>query len=63
MLGENMAKKLAIRSLRRGIGSMDYIDTLLIIEDDLDEADGSERMGEFGESSSECPSNVPSNAN
>ncbi|CAB4034619.1 Hypothetical predicted protein [Paramuricea clavata] len=57
-----MAKKLAIRSLRRGIGSMDYVNTLLIMEDDLDEADGSERMGEFGESS-ECPSNVPSNAN
>jgi hypothetical protein len=63
MLDENMAKKLAIRSLRCGIGSMDYIDTLLIIEDDLDEADGSERMGESRESSSECPSNVPSNGN
>ena len=32
-----MVRKLAIRSLRRGIGSMDYIHTLLIMEDDLDE--------------------------
>ena len=31
-------KKLCIRSLRRGIGSMDYIDSLLIMEDDLDNA-------------------------
>ena len=30
-------KKLCIRSLRRGIGSMDYIDSLLIMEDDLDD--------------------------
>ena len=45
-----MVKKLAIRSLRRGIGSMDYIDTLLIMEDDLDEDDqDAERLGEFGE--------------
>ena len=42
---------------------MDYIDTLLMMEDDLDDTDGSERMGEFGESSSECPSNIPSNVN
>ena len=39
-----MVKKLAIRSLRRGIGSMDYIDTLLIMEDDLDEDASSEFM-------------------
>ena len=39
-----MVRKLAIRGLRRGIGSMDYIHTLLIMEDDLDEDD----MGEFG---------------
>ena len=42
-----MVKKLAIHSLRRGIGSMDYIDTLLIMEDDLDEDDqDAERLGE-----------------
>ena len=35
-LDSAMVKKLCIRSLRRGIGSMDYIDSLLIIEDDLD---------------------------
>ena len=29
-------KKLCIRSLRWGIGSLDYIDSLLIVEDDLD---------------------------
>ena len=39
-----MVRKLAIRGLRRGIGSMDYIHTLLIMEDDLDEDD----MGQFG---------------
>ena len=32
-----MTRKLAICSLRRGVGSMDYIQTLLIMEDDLDE--------------------------
>ena len=34
-----MVRKLAIRSLRRGIGSMDFIETLLIMEDDLDEGE------------------------
>jgi hypothetical protein len=36
-LDEDTVKKLSIRSLRRGIWSMDYIHTLLIAEDDLDE--------------------------
>lgn len=31
-------RKLAVRGLRRGVGSMDYIHTLLIMEDDLDES-------------------------
>ena len=47
-------KKLAIRSLRRGIGSMDYIDyidTLLIMEDDLDDDSNGENLHNFGESS------------
>ena len=43
-------KKLAIRSLRRSIGSMDYIDALLIMEDDLDD-DDDENMHKFGMSS------------
>ena len=30
-------RKLCIRSLRRGVGSMDFIQGLLIMEDDLDE--------------------------
>ena len=34
-----MVRKLAIRGLRRGVGSMDYIHTLLIMEDDLDHND------------------------
>ena len=39
------------------IGSMDYIDTL-IMEDDLDEDDqGAERLGAFGESSNDNPLN------
>ena len=37
MLDDQMVRKWAIRKLRRGIGSMDYIHTLLITEDDLDE--------------------------
>lgn len=40
-----MVKKLAIRSLGRGIGSMDYIDTLLNGDD--------ERLGEFRQRSNE----------
>lgn len=46
-----MVRKLAIRSLRRGIGSMDYIDTLLIMQDDVDDDDDEDNMHEFGESS------------
>ena len=46
-----MVRKLAIRSLRRGIGSMDYIETLLIIDDDL--VNQNESMGDFGGSISE----------
>ena len=34
-----MVRKLCIRSLRRGIGSMDYIHSLLIAEDDDDDDD------------------------
>lgn len=36
-LDEPMVQRLCIRSLRRGIGSMDCIHSLLIMEDDLDE--------------------------
>ncbi|KAL9974803.1 hypothetical protein ACROYT_G011889 [Oculina patagonica] len=36
-LDESMVRKLCIRSLRRGIGSMDYIHGLLIMEDDLED--------------------------
>ena len=48
-----MVRKLAVRSLRRGIGSMDYIHSLLIMEDDLDEGTSTQdsEMGEFGEQS------------
>ena len=51
-MDEGLVRKLAIRSLRRGIGSMDYIDTLLIMEEDLDE---DEELGEFGQSSTGQP--------
>ena len=43
-------RKLAIRSLRRCVGSMDYIESLLIMEDDLDE---DECLDDFGNSSTE----------
>ena len=39
-----MVRKLAVRSLRRGVGSMDYIHTLLIMEDDLDDTDETGEM-------------------
>ena len=42
-----MVRKLAIRSLRRGIGSIDYIHTLLIAEDNLDE--DAEVLDNFGD--------------
>ena len=42
-------QKLAIRSLRSGIGSMDNIDTLLIMEDDLDEDSEDNKFVKFGE--------------
>ena len=48
-----MVRKLAVRGLRRGIGSMDYIHTLLIMEDDLDETEHDEDMGAFEEDSGE----------
>ena len=38
-LDEGMARRLCVRSLRRGVVSMDYISGLLIREDDLDEDD------------------------
>ena len=43
-----MVEKLAIRSLRRGIGSMDYIHTLLR-EDDLYDDDGGKTMDAFND--------------
>ena len=36
-----MIRKLCVRSLRRGTGSMDCIHSLLLMEDDLDEANAS----------------------
>ncbi|CAH3167007.1 unnamed protein product, partial [Porites lobata] len=36
-LDEPMMRTLCIRSMRRGVGSMDFIQGLLIMEDDLDE--------------------------
>ena len=45
-----MVQKLAVRSLQRGIGSMDFIETLLIMEDNLDE---DENVGEFNNSATE----------
>lgn len=45
-----MVRKLAVRSLRHGIGSISYVHTLMIMKDDLD--DESEIVGEFGDQSS-----------
>ena len=39
-----MVRKLAVRSLRRGVGSMDHFHTLLIMEDDLDDTDETGEM-------------------
>ena len=43
----------AICSLHRGISSIAYIDALLIMEDDLDEDDESEKIGKSGNPSSD----------
>ena len=43
-MDEPLVRKLAIRSLCRGIGSIDFIDSLLIMEEDQD-------VGKLGESS------------
>ncbi|XP_029182486.2 uncharacterized protein LOC114950455 isoform X2 [Acropora millepora] len=40
-LDEEMAKKLAIRALQRGVGSMEFIDMLLIMEDPNESSDES----------------------
>lgn len=37
-----MVRKICIRSLRRGVGSVDYIHSLLIAEDDLDDVESEE---------------------
>lgn len=44
-LDEPMVRKLCIRSLRRGVGSMDYIHGLLVAEDDLDDVEDDEEGG------------------
>lgn len=54
-----MVRKLAIRSLRRGIGSMDYVETLLIMEDDLTDPDENEDLGVFQQSSTDQPDDEP----
>ena len=56
-LDQDMIKKLAIRSLRRGVGSMDYIHSLLIMEDDLDktnepQTEDSSQMGQLSTTNS-----------
>ena len=48
-----MVRKLAVQGLRRNIGSMDYIHTLLIMEDDLDKTEHDEDMGAFEEDTRE----------
>ena len=45
-LDSETVKKLCIRSLRRGIGSLDYIDSLLIMEDDLDNDNNEDDIAE-----------------
>ena len=40
-------RRLAVRGLRRGVGSMDYIHTLLIVEDDLDDTDETGETGDM----------------
>ena len=45
-LDSETIKKLCIRSLRRGIGSLDYIDSLLIMEDDLNNNNNEDDIAE-----------------
>ena len=51
-LDANMVKRLCIRSLRRGVGSMDYIQSLLIMEDDLDDDEEEHDTGDTSTSTS-----------
>ncbi|XP_078357390.1 uncharacterized protein LOC144642293 [Oculina patagonica] len=37
-LDEELAKKLAIRALQKGVGSMDFVDSLLIMEPEDDDS-------------------------
>lgn len=45
-LDSETIKKLCIRSLRKGIGSLKYIDSLLIMEDDLDNDNNEDDIAE-----------------
>lgn len=38
-MDDNMVRQLCVRALSRGVGSMEYVDSLLIMEDDDDDDD------------------------
>lgn len=50
-LDEQMVRKLCTRALSRGVGSMDYVDSLLIMEDDDDDNNASGNHDECSEES------------
>ena len=41
-LDEKMVRELCVRALSQGIGSMEYVDSLLIMEDDENDVESSE---------------------
>lgn len=38
-MDDNMVRQLCVRALSRGVGNMEYVDSLLIMEDDDDDDD------------------------
>ena len=52
-MDDNVVRQLCVRALSRGVGSMEYVDSLLIIEDDDDDDDDDSGENNFEEESEE----------
>ena len=56
-LDEKMVRQLCVSALSRGVGSMEYVDSLLIMEDDENDVEPSE--GTQGSGGSQPPQGEP----
>ena len=54
-MDDNMVRQLCVRALSRGVGSMEYVDSLLIMEDDDDDDDDSGENNSEEESDETTP--------